>query len=168
MPLSMYRASVPVFKQMLRSLDTILDKAAAYATARKIEPSALLHARLAPDMFHLIRQVQIASDQAKGVAARLAGQEPPKFEDSEASFVDLKARIAKTIAFLDGLQPAQIDGSEDREISLPVGGQTMKFKGADYLLGFGMPNFYFHITTAYALLRHNGLEVGKRDFLGVR
>ena len=168
MPLSMYRASVPVFKQMLRSLDAILDKAAAHATARKIEPSALLHARLSPDMFHLIRQVQIASDQAKGVTARLAGQEPPKFEDSEASFADLKARIAKTLSFLDGLQAAQIDGSEDREIALPVGGQTMKFKGVDYLLAFGLPNFYFHVTTAYAILRHSGLEIGKRDFLGAR
>ena len=168
MPLSMYRASVPVFKQMLRNLDAILDKAAAHATARKIDPNALLQARLSPDMFHLTRQVQIASDQAKGIAARLAGQEPPKFEDSEASFADLKARIAKTLAFLDGLQPAQIEGSEDREISLPVGGQTVKFKGSDYLLGFGLPNFYFHVTTAYALLRHNGIEVGKRDFIGGR
>src|SRR5262245_6561908 len=148
----MYRASVPVFKQMLRSLDAILDKAAAYAAARKIDPNALLHARLAPDMFHLIRQVQIASDQAKGIAARLAGQEPPKFEDSEASFADLKARIARTQAFLDGLQPAQIDGSEDREIAMPVGGQTMKFKGVDYLLGFGLPKFYFHVTKASAIL----------------
>lgn len=168
MPLSMYRASVPVFKQMLRSLDANLDKAAAWAATRKIDPTALLHARLAPDMFHLIRQVQIATDQAKGIAARLAGQEPPKFEDAEASFADLKARIAKTQTFLDGLQPAQIDGSEDREIAMPVGGQTMKFKGVDYLLGFGMPNFYFHVTTAYAILRHNGLEIGKRDFIGGR
>jgi len=168
MPLSMYRASVPVFKQLLKSLDAILDKAAAYAAARKIDPNALLQARLAPDMFHLTRQVQIASDQAKGIAARLAGQEPPKFEDNEASFADLKARIAKTIAFLDGLQPAQIDGSEDREIAMPVGGQTLKFKGVDYLLGFGLPNFYFHVTTAYAILRHNGLEIGKRDFIGGR
>ena len=168
MPLSMYRASVPVFKQLLKSLDAILDKAAAYAAARKIDPNALLQARLAPDMFHLTRQVQIASDQAKGIAARMAGQEPPKFEDNEASFADLKARIAKTIAFLDGLQPAQIDGSEDREIAMPVGGQTLKFKGVDYLLGFGLPNFYFHVTTAYAILRHNGLEIGKRDFIGGR
>ena len=135
MKLSMYRASVPVFKQLLKSLDAILDKAAAYAAARKIDPNALLQARLAPDMFHLTRQVQIASDQAKGIAARLAGQEPPKFEDNEASFADLKARIAKTVTFLDGLQPAQIDGSEDREIAMPVGGQTLKFKGVDYLLG---------------------------------
>jgi uncharacterized protein len=167
-PLSMYRASVPVFKQLLRSLDMILEKAAAHAAARKIDPNALLQARLAPDMFHLTRQVQVASDQAKGIAARLAGQEPPKFEDNEVTFADLKARIAKTVAFLDGLQPAQIDGSEDREISMPVGGQTLKLKGADYLLGFGMPNFYFHVTTAYAILRHNGLEIGKRDFIGGR
>jgi hypothetical protein len=168
MAVSMYRASVPIFKQMLKNLETILDKAAAYAQARKIEPNALLQARLAPDMFHLIRQVQIATDQAKGIAARLAGMEPPKFEDNEASFADLKTRIAKTIAFLDSIKPSQIEGSEDREIALPIGGQTTKFNGLDFLLGFGTPNFYFHVTMAYAILRNNGLEIGKRDFLGSR
>jgi len=166
--ISMYRASVSVFKRMLKNLDRILDKAVEYAERRKIEPSALLHARLAPDMFHLIRQVQIATDQAKGTVARLAGLEPPKFEDNEASFMDLKARIAKTLAFLDSIKPEQIDGSERREIELPTGGQIVKLNGLDYLLGFGTPNVYFHIATAYAILRHNGLEIGKGDFIGDR
>jgi uncharacterized protein len=166
MTISMYRASVPVFKRTLENLDAILDKAVKYCEARKIEPAVLLQSRLAPDMFNLIRQVQIASDSAKGCAARLAGQEPPKFDDNEATFADVKARIAKTIAFLSGLKPAQIDGSEDKDITLTVGGQTMKFKGEDYLLGFVTPNIYFHVTTTYAILRHNGLDVGKGDFLG--
>jgi uncharacterized protein len=166
MPISMYRASVQVFKRHLKNLDAILDKAAAWAETRKIDPNALLQARLAPDMFHLIRQVQIVSDQAKGTVARLAGQEPPIFEDNETSFADLKARIAKTITFIDGFQPAQIDDSADREIALPLGGQTLKLKGSDFLLGFGMPNFYFHYTTAYAILRHGGLEIGKTDYIG--
>jgi uncharacterized protein len=168
MSISMYRASVPVFKRMLGNLDRILDKAAAYAQERKIEPTVLLHARLAPDMFHLIRQVQIATDQAKGTVARLAGEEPPKYEDSEASFADLKDRIARTIAFLDSVPEAKLEGSDTREVALPVGGQTMKFKGLDYLLGFGTPNVYFHVTTAYAILRHNGLAIGKGDFIGGR
>ena len=168
MKISMYRASVPVFTRMLKNLDAILDKAAAYVTARKLDPNALLLDRLAPDMFHLIRQVQATTDQAKGIGARLAGMEPPKFDDKETSFADLKQRIANTLAFLDSLQPAQIDGSDEREIALPMGGQTIKLNGADFLFGLGLPNFFFHVTSAYAILRHNGLEIGKRDFLGPR
>jgi len=166
MTISMYRASVPVFKRTLENLDAILDKAIKYADERKIEHNVLLQGRLAPDMFNLIRQVQIATDQAKGGVARLAGQEPPKFDDIESSFADVKARIAKTIAFLNSFRPEQIDGSEARDITLSVGGQTMKFKGLDYLLSFVTPNIYFHVTTTYAILRHNGLNIGKGDFLG--
>jgi uncharacterized protein len=164
----MYRASVPVFKHMLGNLDAILDKAKAYAEARKIEPQVLLQARLAPDMFHLIRQVQIAADQAKGGAARLAGIDPPKFEDNEQTFADLKARIAKTLAFVDSVKPEQFNGSEDREVVLTIRGEPNKFTGEQYLLNFVLPNLYFHITAAYAILRHNGLEIGKGDFLGRR
>jgi len=166
MTISMYRASVPVFKQMLKSLDAILDKAVEYAERRKIAPHVLLSARLAPDMLDFTKQIQIASDNAKGISARLAGSEPPKMEDNEQTFADLKARIQKTVAFLDTLSPSQIDGSEEREIRLKLGPQEVQFKGIDYLLGFGLPNFLFHVTTAYDILRHNGLEVGKRDFLG--
>jgi hypothetical protein len=165
MTISMYRASVPVFKQMLGSLDSILDKAVAYAEARKIAPQVLLTARLAPDMLDFTKQIQIASDNAKGIPARLAGQEPPKMADNEQSFAELKARIQKTLEFLDTLTPAQIDGSEQRDIVLKFGPREFNFKGIDYLLNFGLPNFLFHVTTAYAILRHNGLEVGKQDFL---
>jgi hypothetical protein len=168
MSISMYRASVPVFKQMLSNLDAILDKAKAYAETRKIDPTVLLNARLAPDMYHLIKQVQVVSDQSKGCVARLAGIEPPKFEDNEQTFADLKTRIVKTIAFIDSIKPEQIDGSEDRKIVLNMGGQEYPFKGLDYLLGFTTPNVYFHATAAYMILRHNGLEIGKRDFMGVR
>jgi hypothetical protein len=168
MTISMYQASVPVFKRMLKNLDAILDKAQAYAETKKIDPSVLLNARLAPDMFHLIRQVQIASDQAKGTVARLAGIDPPKFEDNEASFADLKTRIAKTIDFIDSVKPAQIDGSEDRTITLTMRGEQKQFKGIDLLLGMATPNIYFHISAAYLILRHNGLEIGKGDFLGGR
>src|SRR5215471_288772 len=140
MSVSMYRASVPVFKQLLGNLDAILDKARVYADAKKIDHNALLTARLAPDMFHLIKQVQVASDQTKGCAARLAGIDPPKFEDNEKTFDDLKARIAKTVAFLDSVKPEQIDGAEDRKIVLTIAGQEMPFKGVDYLLSFATPN----------------------------
>jgi len=165
MPISMYRASVPVFQQMLPCLSAVLDKAAVYAAARKIEPAVLLNARLFPDMFPLTRQVQIAADFAKGSIARLAGQEPPKYEDNEASFDELKARLAKTLAFVNELKPSQIDGSEEREIMLMLGGNQRKFKGESYLVSFVLPNFFFHTTTTYAILRHNGLELGKRDFM---
>jgi hypothetical protein len=166
MTISLYQASVPVFVRMLTNLSAILDKASQHAAQRKIDPSVLLGTRLFPDMFPLLRQVQLTADFAKGTVARLAGAEVPKFPDTEASFDDLKARIAKTIDFVKTFKPAQIDGSEAREITIPIGGQPHTFKGQGYLLHQAMPNFYFHATTTYAILRHCGVEVGKRDFLG--
>lgn len=167
MTISMYSASVPVFKQLLGALDANLAKAESHASEKKIEPQALLQARLFPDMFPLLRQVQVACDFAKSVAARLADVEIPGFEDSEQSFAELRERIAKTLAFLDGLQPAQFDQSEGREIVLRAGTpKERKLGGEAYLLNYGQPQFFFHITTAYAILRHNGVEVGKRDFMG--
>ncbi len=171
MTLSMYAASVPVFTGQLKALDAILDKAASYAEARKIDPAVLLTARLYPDMFTMTRQVQIATDHAKGAPARLAGLAPPSFPDTETTFPELKARIAKTLDFIGGVKPAQIDGSEGREIKLKVGPpdrvQELVFNGQDYLLHFALPNFFFHVSIAFAILRHNGLEIGKRDFMGV-
>jgi len=166
MSISMYQASVPTFILSLKALSGVLDKGAKHAEAKGIDPAVLLGSRLYPDMFPLTRQVQIASDNAKGPSARLAGMEPPKFDDNEASFADLQARITKTIDFLQGLKPAQIDGSEDRQIVLQMRAGPLEFKGQAYLLHFAMPNFYFHCATAYAILRHNGVEVGKKDFLG--
>jgi len=168
MTLSMYAASVPVFRRALTQLGAVLDKGEAFAAARKIEPAVLLNARLAPDMFPLIRQVQIASDHAKGCASRLAGVEVPSWPDDEASFEQLQGRIRRTIEYLDGIKPAQIDGSEARPIKLAMRTITLNFSGQDYLLGFVLPNLFFHCTTAYAILRHNGVELGKRDFIGVR
>lgn len=168
MAVSMYQASIPQLKHMLQSLAAILSKAAAHAEARKIDPAVLLGSRLYPDMFALTRQVQIASDTAKGCAARLAGVEAPRYEDTEQSFDELQARITKTIAYLDSFAPAQIDGSEAREITIMVRDNTLKFSGQDYLISWVLPNFYFHVTTAYAILRHNGIEVGKKDYLGAR
>jgi hypothetical protein len=162
----MYDASIPVFTRLLGNLSQILDKANHYAEAKKIDPSILVNARLAPDMFPLARQIQIASDSAKGCAARLAGKEVPSFPDNETTIADLQSRIAKTIQFFEGIKAADINGSEQRDITLKIGGQEMHFPGQDYLLNFVLPNFYFHITTAYAILRHNGLEVGKKDYLG--
>lgn len=166
MSLSMYQASIPVFVRMFGNLSAILDKAAAYAEAKKIDPAVLLNARLAPDMHPLIRQVQIASDSAKGCAARLAGVDIPSYADTESSFAELQARIQKTLDFLKGFSAAQIDGSEGREVVLKFPGAELKFSGQDYLLHFVLPNFYFHLTTAYAILRHNGLAIGKMDYLG--
>ncbi|KYF63600.1 DUF1993 domain-containing protein [Sorangium cellulosum] len=166
MAISMYQASIPVLVRMFGNLSAILTKAAAYAEAKKIEPRVLLDARLAPDMLPLTRQVQIASDTAKGCGARLAGVDVPKYEDNEASFDELQARIAKTVAFLNGLRPEQIDGSEDRDVSIPTRGQPLQFKALPYLLNFALPNFYFHVMTTYAILRHNGLDIGKMDYLG--
>jgi len=166
MSLSMYQASTPVFIRGLKNLSAILDKAAAYAEAKKIDPSVLLNARLAPDMFALTRQVQIATDGAKGCAARLAGIEIPSFEDNESTFAEVQARIAKTIAFLQTVDASQIDGSEARAVTLKVRGKEITFQGQPYLLSFVLPNFYFHLTTAYNILRHNGLEIGKMDYLG--
>ena len=166
MAISMYQASVPAFLQMLNSLSTILEKAEAFAAERKIDPAVLLGYRLAPDMFALTRQVQIATDQAKGCCARLAGVEVPKYADDESTFADLRARIARTIEFVQGFEPGDIDGSEEREIAITAGGRELRFKGQEYLVSFVLPNFYFHVTTAYAILRHCGLPIGKRDFLG--
>ena len=167
MTISMHAASVPVFQQMLGSLDALLAKAEAHAAERKIDPDALLQARLFPDMFPLLRQVQIACDFAKGVSGRLAGAELPVFDNKETSFADLHALIAKTLAFIGGLDDAQFDGSESREIVLRPGTpKERKIGGQAYLLSYGLPQFFFHVTTSYALLRHNGVEVGKRDYMG--
>jgi uncharacterized protein len=166
MPLSMHQISLPVFQRRLSALSAILDKADAFAAARKVEPEVLLNARLAPDMFPLKRQVQLASDFAKGAAARLSGQEIPKWEDTEASFADLKARIAKTNDYLGTFKPAQFDGSEERDIALTIAKQPVTMKGQAFLLNYAFPHFFFHVTTAYDILRHNGVEVGKRDYMG--
>jgi len=166
MTISMYQAAVPAFVQMLTALSKVLDKAADFAAAKKIDPNVLLNARLAPDMFPLLRQVQIAADFAKGPMARLAGQEVPKYDDSETTIDALKARIAKTLAFVQSFGAAQIDGSETREIALTVGGQPLTLTGQNYLVNFALPNFYFHVTAAYAILRHNGVEIGKEDYMG--
>jgi hypothetical protein len=166
MSLSMYHASVPVFVRLLNNLSGLLDKAVADAEARKIDPQVFLQARLAPDMYPLVRQVQVVSDMAKGGVARLAGIEAPSFPDTEASFPELKERITKTIDFVNSLAADKVDGSEQREITLKFPGGEFKFSGQDYLLGFVLPNLYFHATTAYAILRHNGVQIGKRDFLG--
>lgn len=166
MSFNMYQASVPALVRYLKNMSNVLDKAAAFCAAKKIEPSVLTGYRLAPDMFPLARQVQIMSDGAKGCGARLAGVEVPAFPDTEVTIDDLKARIAKTVAFLEGLKPAQFEGSETRDISLKAGANEYKFKGADYLTGWVLPNFYFHATATYAILRHCGVEIGKRDYLG--
>lgn len=166
MNISMYQASAPRFVNMLNNLSAILDKAQAYADAKKIDPTVLTGCRLYPDMLPLTSQVQIACDTAKGAAARLAGVDNPKHEDTERTLAELKGRIAKTIEFIGTVKPAQIDGSEDKQIVLKLGGQEAKFTGMQYLLGFAHPNFYFHVTTAYDILRHNGVDVGKRDYIG--
>jgi hypothetical protein len=162
----MYQASVPAFQRTLKALDAILDKAAAYAAERKIDPGVLTSARLCPDMFPLTRQVQFSTDHAKGASARLAGLPVPSFEDTETTFPELKARIAKTLDFIATVRPDEIDGSEGRDISLKAGPRELSFKGQDYLVFFALPNFYFHVTAAYAILRHNGVPIGKLDFLG--
>jgi hypothetical protein len=166
--ISIYDQLVPVFSHMLSNLDKIFTKAEADAEARKIDPLVFVNGRLAPDMLPLVRQVQIMTDQAKGCASRLAGQEPPKWADEEKSFADLHARIAKTIAHLKSFKPAQFDGAETRAIELKFPNATFNFTGKDYFLNFVVPNFYFHYTTAYAILRHNGVQIGKGDFLGNR
>ena len=162
----MYQASAPRFVNTLNNISILLDKAQAHAEAKKIEPTALTHSRLYPDMFPMKRQVQIACDTAKGAVARLAGVEVPKHEDTEETFAELKARIAKTVAFIQTIKPAQIDGSEEKNIHLKLGSREVDWKGMQYLLGFALPNFYFHAVTAYDILRHNGVEVGKRDYIG--
>lgn len=166
MNITMYQASAPRFVHTLKALSAILAKAEAHCAARKVDPLVLTAARLYPDMFALARQVQICCDTAKGAVARLAGVEIPKHEDTEKSFEELRARIDKTLAFIATVNPAQVDGSEDREVTLKLRGNDVKFSGLQYLLGFAWPNFYFHAATAYGILRHNGVELGKTDFLG--
>ena len=166
MPFTMSQAALPVFEIGLNALSTVLDKAAAHAAAKKIEPSVLLGWRLVPDMFTLTRQVQVTCDQAKNGSARLAGVEPPKFEDNENTIDQLKERIAKTVAYLKTLDVKAIDASADREITFPLGPAKGQMKGSDYLNHFVLPNFYFHLTASYAIVRQCGADVGKRDFLG--
>ncbi len=166
MTISMYQASAPRFANTLKNLSAILDKAKAHAEAKKIDELVLTSSRLYPDMFALARQVQIACDTAKGAMARLAGVEIPKHEDTEKTFDELKARIAKTLEFIGSFKPAQIDGTEDKDIVLKFGTREMPFKGEAFLVGFTLTNFFFHYTTAYNILRSLGLEVGKRDFMG--
>lgn len=166
MPYTMSQASLPVFEIGLNAITAVLDKAAAHAAAKKVDMAVVLGWRLAPDMFPLTRQVQIICDQAKNGSARLAGIEPPKFEDTETTLDQLKERIAKTLAFLKTLDKAAIDASSEREITFPLGTNNGQMKGADYLTHFVLPNFYFHLTTAYGLVRSCGVDIGKRDFIG--
>ncbi|HET7446862.1 MAG TPA: DUF1993 domain-containing protein [Methyloceanibacter sp.] len=163
----MYAASVPTFLHMLKNLTAILEKAEAFAKERDIEPEVLVNWRLAPDMLPLANQIQIAADFAKGTTARLAGAQVPSYPDEETTLAELKARIAKTVKFVEGFKPKDIDGSETRDITLTVGGQEMRFKGEPYLVHFALPNFYFHVTTAYDILRRCGVDIGKRDFIGM-
>ena len=167
MSLSIYHATIPPLLRSLGALSAILDKAAAQCEARKIEPSVLVNFRLAPDMFPLSRQIQIMTDQAKGLAARLTGSEIPAFPDTETSFADLTGRIAKTVDYLQSFSAAQFDGAEDRAVTLKAGGTELNFSGRDYAFLWVFPNFYFHAATTYNILRHCGVEIGKRDFLGM-
>jgi hypothetical protein len=164
----MHTASVPVFQQMLAALGNVLAKAESHAAERKIDPDALLQSRLFPDMFPLTRQVQIACDFATSVSARLAGAEVPAFDGGDQSFADLRQRIAATLAFVGGLDAARFQGSEQREIVLRPGTpKERRIGGEAYLLAYGLPQFFFHVTTAYDLLRHGGVEIGKKDYMGV-
>ncbi len=162
----MYAMSAPVFVRMLGNMTAVLDKGAAYATARKIEPSVLVNARLFPDMLPLASQIRIAGDFAKGAVARLTGSEPPAYEDKEATFDELKERIAKTVTFVGTFKPEQFDGADTRTVSLKLRGEERQMDGRTYLSNIVLPNFFFHVTTAYDILRHNGVELGKRDFVG--
>ena len=166
MAMSLYQVTVPVFVKALSNLRSVLEKAKTHALDHKIEEAAFMQARLFPDMLPLPRQVQIATDIARGASARLAGQEPPPYEDNEQTFDDLLARIDRTLAYIKGLDEKALDGAETREITRPVRGQPHTFTGLNYLLQFAMPNVYFHCATAYGLLRHNGVPLGKADFLG--
>ena len=168
MSFSIYQASIPAFIRALNNLSAILTKGTEFATAKKIEETVLTQARLAPDMFPLARQVQIASDAVKGGGARLANIEVPSFADTETTFAELQTRIAKTIDFLKTIKAEQLEGAEDRTINLKAGPNELTFSGADYLTGFVLPNLYFHSATTYAILRHNGVELGKMDFLGAK
>lgn len=166
--LSIYDATIPPLKRVLSNLAAILKKGEEYADAKKVEHQVLLNSRLFVDMYPLTRQVQIATDMSKGAGARLAAIEIPKYEDNETSFAELQARIAKTIAFLDAITPEQLEGAEAREITITIRKADLKFSGQDYLLKWVLPNVYFHVSTAYNILRHNGVELGKQDFLGPR
>ena len=166
MTISMYQASVPRFVNILGNLSAILDKAQAHVDAKKLDGGTLTTYRLFPDMLPMTTQVLIACDAAKGVVARLAGVDIPVYEDTEKTLADLKARIAKTVAFIKSVTPAQIDGTEDKEIVIKRGDKETRYTGMQFLLGHAIPNFYFHVTTTYNILRHNGIEIGKRDFLG--
>jgi uncharacterized protein len=167
MKISMYTMSVETFVQMLAILSKLLEKGVAHATAKKFEPGVLVNARLAPDMFPLSRQVQIACDVAKNGAARLTAQEPPRFEDKEATLEELRARIDRTIQYLKSIPADAFKGAEDRDIKIPVRERTLEMKGLPYLQTWALPNFYFHLVASYAILRHNGVEIGKGDFLGM-
>ena len=167
MTISMYQASAPRFVNILGNLSNILDKTQAHVDAKKLDAATLTTYRLFPDMLPMTTQVQIACDAAKGVVARLAGVEIPVYEDNEKTLADLKARIAKTVAFIQTVTPGQIDGTEDKEIVIKRGDKETRYKGMQFLLGHALPNFYFHVTTTYNILRHNGIEIGKRDYMGV-
>ncbi len=167
MPQSISHSSIPVFVTGLNALSSVLDKAEAFVAEKKIDPAQFLHARLAPDMFDFTRQVQVVTDQVRRGSARLAGVEPPSYEDNETSFAELKARLAKTVAYLKSLDAKAIDAAGDRNVTVPIGGgNTGEMTGSDYLNHFLLPNYYFHLTTAYDLARHAGVQIGKRDFLG--
>jgi uncharacterized protein len=162
----MYSSSVQVFLRCLNAMDAVLDKGAAFAEAKKVDMGVLLGMRLAPDMFPLLRQVQLVSDFAKGISARLAGVDNPKYEDNETTLPQLKDRLARTREFLKALTPAQFAEAATRTVAFKAGGRDMSFDGQTYLLHYGLPNFYFHLTAAYAILRHAGVDLGKRDFIG--
>lgn len=166
MTISMHQASAPVLAQSLKGLLRVIDKAEAYAKARKIDEQVLLQMRIFPDMFPFVRQCQIVTDNAKGAVARLAGQTPPAYEDNEASFAELRARVAKTIAFVEGFTAEQIDGSEERPVVLKFPNGALEFTGQQYLLHFALPNVFFHATTAYDLMRQAGVDVTKTDYMG--
>lgn len=161
----MHAFSAPTFARMLKNLSAMLAKAEAHAKAKNFDPAVLLNDRLAPDMFTLTRQIQIATDHAKGAMARLAGQQPEPIEDKESTIADLQARIAKVIAIVEAYKPEQLEGADKREITIKIPNQELKFSGRDYLETWALPNFYFHVTMAYAIVRHNGVDLGKRDFL---
>ena len=166
MNISMYQASIPRFVNILSNLSAILDKAQAHVDAKKLDDAILTNYRLFPDMLPMSKQIQIACDTAKGVTARLAGVEIPAYEDNEKSLADLKARIAKTVAFIQTVTASQIDGTEEKEIVIKRGDKETRYGGMQFLLGHALPNFYFHVATTYNILRHNGVEIGKRDYLG--
>ena len=169
MKITVQAVTVDTFAHFLSNLSVLLEKALAHATAKKFDPSVLVSARLAPDMFPLSKQVQIACDIAKNSVARLAGLEPPRFEDNEKTFEELRARVARTVDYLKGVPANAFEGAEDRDIRVPAGpDRFLDFKGLDFIERWAIPNVFFHITTAYAILRHNGVEIGKRDFLGGR